>query len=309
MRKPMARRFFLLLLQLAIACNRGADAADSARAATLAAQRDSLLESRLRVTSDSGDVLIARWVMPSWLSEISGLAPLPDGRLLAHDDERALVTVIDPKRGMVLKRFALGKGGLLGDFEGITTVSDTIYMVTSTGQLHVFMEGDNGTGVPYRVVDTRLSEECEFEGVVYEPTSRTLLLPCKLMLRNEVKGRLRVFRVPLSGADGAVTTQLELPLGETASKKGRFEASDITRDPASGHLIVLASGQRAVLEFTPDGEVIREAELPKVGQHKQPEGIAMTRDGLLIVSDEAVAGPAAIAVYRWPLTSIPRTAP
>lgn len=304
----MARSFSPLVLLLAIACGRGADAADSTRAVALAAQRDSQLESRLRVTSDSGDVLVARWIMPSWLSEISGLAPLPDGRLLAHDDERALVTVLDPKRGMVLKRFALGKGGLLGDFEGITTVGDTIYMVTSTGQLHVFMEGANGTGVPYRVVDTRLGEECEFEGVVHEPTGRVLLLPCKLMLRNEVKGRLRIFRVPLPGSGSSEVTRFELPLGDAASKKGRFEASDITRDPTSGNLIVLASGQRAVVEFTPGGEVVREAELPKVGQHKQPEGIAMTRDGFLIVSDEALTGPAAIAVYRWPLTSTPRTA-
>jgi hypothetical protein len=53
-----------------------------------------------------------------------------------------------------------------------------------------------------------------------------------------------------------------------------------------------------VLVITPDGAVVSVRSLPP--GHDQPEGIAITADSILIVSDEAVRKPAAITLYRWP---------
>jgi hypothetical protein len=47
----------------------------------------------------------------------------------------------------------------------------------------------------------------------------------------------------------------------------------------------------------PDGEVVRSEPLP--GDHRQPEGVAVTKDSLLMVSDESNVKPAAITLYRW----------
>jgi hypothetical protein len=33
--------------------------------------------------------------------------------------------------------------------------------------------------------------------------------------------------------------------------------------------------------------------------HEQAEGVAVTPDGILIISDEATRTPAAITLYRW----------
>jgi hypothetical protein len=42
---------------------------------------------------------------------------------------------------------------------------------------------------------------------------------------------------------------------------------------------------------------VRSEEIP--GEHRQPEGVAITRDGILLISDEANVKPAVITLYRW----------
>ena len=49
----------------------------------------------------------ARVKLPKRLAEISGLALTDDGRLLAHDDEMAVVYELDQKDGSIVKWFAL----------------------------------------------------------------------------------------------------------------------------------------------------------------------------------------------------------
>ena len=53
--------------------------------------------------------------LPGRLDEISGLAMSPDGRLFAHNDERATVHEIDPSAGEVGKRFSAGDEPLRGE--------------------------------------------------------------------------------------------------------------------------------------------------------------------------------------------------
>jgi len=59
----------------------------------------------------------------------------------------------------------------------------------------------------------------------------------------------------------------------------------------------VASKEKGLVVITPDGEVVRSQPLP--GDHRQAEGVAVTQDSLLLVSDEANVKPPAITVYRW----------
>jgi uncharacterized protein YjiK len=71
----------------------------------------------------------------------------------------------------------------------------------------------------------------------------------------------------------------------------------MTIDPATRNYVVIASHEKGLAVLTPDGEVVRSEPLP--GDHRQPEGVAITRDGILILSDEANVKPAAMTLYRW----------
>jgi uncharacterized protein YjiK len=283
---------------LASGCRSGAETA-RAEAAALHA-REKRLEARLARAEEtqSPDMPVAMWIMPPALAEISGIALTPDGRLLAHDDELARIFEIDPKRGVVLKSFMVGDG-LHGDFEGITVVGQELYMTLSNGHLYRFREGPNKSRVPYTRIDTHLGKECEFEGIAYEKDSARLVLPCKNVKVKHLDDELVIYRWKIGSTGSSGISMLTVPLSEVTGNNNwkKFRPSDITIDPATGNYVLISSLEKGLVVMTPGGEVISSQKLP--GKHAQAEGVAITRDGILIVSDEATSNPATITLYKW----------
>ena len=244
---------------------------------------------------------VGRWVLPPPLSEISGLALTPDQRLLAHDDERGTVSEIDYRRGVVVKQFVLGtKHRVQADFEGITVAGDRIFLLASNGRLYEFKEGAAGARVDYTVHDTHLGKECEFEGVAFDPAIGSLLLACKRVASKKLKDFLVIYRWKLEEGSGPRLSMLTVPLDQAAGSNGWkvIHPSDITVDPSTGNYVLIASQQRALIEISPGGAVLMSRPLP--GIHEMPEGVAITRDSILIISDEGVRRPAVVTLYRWP---------
>jgi uncharacterized protein YjiK len=296
----MRAAFVVLALALgAAACRgRGEDEGPGAMEREMAARAARIADSLAVPASDSGAWSpIAVWVLPAELAEISGMATMPDGLLLAHDDEMGRVGVLDPRKGSLVRRFTLGRR-VRDDFEGITLVGDTVYMATSNGVLYRFRAGDDGAEVPHEIRDTNLGKECEFEGVAFDPAASALVLACKNVRMKDFENQLLLFRVSLTDV-AAPPVPLAIPLAQAVGGNDweSLHPSDITVDPTTGNYIVIASQERAFLEITPAGAVVRSEPLPD--RHKQPEGVAITDDGLLIVSDEARKGFASITLYRW----------
>jgi uncharacterized protein YjiK len=298
-----ARRVLWLVLSTVAAASGCRESSQASAAEIKAAEREreQTLERRIAKADANPKKItpVAMWMMPSELREISGIALTADGRLLAHGDEVARIYVLNPRTGVVLKRFTVGNGPA-GDFEGITVAGSDIYLLSSNGTLYQFKEGANEASVPYNTIDTRLGKECEFEGVAFEPDSAWLLLPCKRASKKLPPGQLIIYRWRLgSSADSTRLTMLTVPMAAVVGShdwKG-LHPSDITIDPTTGNYVLISSHEKALVEITPGGEVDRSEDLP--GKHHQPEGVAITKDNILIVSDEATKTPAAITLYRW----------
>lgn len=298
----MRRARILGLAFIAVASASACRESSQASAAQIKAaerEREQLLERRIaKADSIPGKMTpVAMWMMPPELQEISGIALTADGRLLAHGDELAKVFVLNPKTGVVLKKFTLGTG-LAGDFEGITVAGSDIYMIASNGTLYQFREGANEAVVRYTTIDTRLGKECEFEGVAFEPDSAWLLMPCKRVSKKLPRDQLIIYRWRLQGADSARLTMLAIPHAQAIGSndwKG-LHPTDITVHPETGNYVLISAQEKALIEITPAGQVERSEELP--GKHPQPEGVAITRDNILIVSDEVSKRPASITLYR-----------
>ena len=178
-------------------------------------------------------------------------------------------------------------------------MGDTIFLLDSNGKLYQFREGANRGHVEYSVHDTELGKECEFEGLAYDSTINSLLLACKNVGEKKLKDHLVIYRYRL-GEDGGdrishISTSVEALLLEHGWKD--LSPTGIDVDPLSGNY-VLTTAERVLLIVSPDGSILAVRELPK--SHDQPEGIAITRDSILIIGDEAVTRPAAITLYRWP---------
>jgi uncharacterized protein YjiK len=220
---------------------------------------------------------------------------------LAHGDELGRVSVIDPRRGVILREFRFGARA---DFEGITMAHGLVYMVDSDGQLYAFREGANGARVSYQLVDTRLGNDCEFEGVAYDRAREALLLPCKNVEKKSMRGNLVIYVWKLHENDPPRLSIIAIPLARVIGDNPwkSLRPTDITVDPNTGNYILVAAQERALVELSPNGEVIRAMPLPERDQHPQAEGVAVTSDGILMIADEASTRPAAITLYRWPLT-------
>ncbi|MDP9201016.1 MAG: SdiA-regulated domain-containing protein [Gemmatimonadota bacterium] len=297
----IARGLALLVSVLpCVAACRQTPEAKAAQTRAVEATRMQQLARRIAMAdaNPTKPVPLAMWMMPPELREISGLALTPSGHVLAHDDEVGRVYEIDPKTGIILKGFTLS-GDPHGDFEAITSVGTDIYLLESDGKLFKFKEGADGEHVPYTKYDTRLGHECQFESLAFEPDSSRLLLACKKVSTKSLSHQLVIYRLPLPITDSSSMSMLTIPIAEVigSNRWKHFQPSDIAIDPTTGNYVLVASQEKALAVITPDGEVVRSEPLP--GDHNQAEGVAITRDSLLIVSDEATHKPAAITLYRW----------
>jgi len=298
----MIGRVGLVLLACAMpwaAACRETPRAKAAELQKIAATRRQGLVRRIAMADANPDkvVEVAKWIMPPQLREISGLALTSRGTVLTHDDNAGRISEIDPKTGILLKSFSL-IGNQKEDFEAIAIAGNDIYLMASDGKLFQFREGADGQQVQFIMFDTGLRKKCEFESLAYEADSTRLLMVCKRILDKQAPQDLVIYHMPLP-LNRATFTIVTVPLHQVigSNKWKNFRPSDMTIDPFTRNYVIIASHEKGLAVVTPDGDVVRSGPLP--GDHRQPEGVAITKDSLLLISDEANVMPPAITLYRW----------
>lgn len=233
--------------------------------------------------------------LPVQLREISGLAVAPDGRLFAHDDERAVIYELNPQDGRVLKSFSIGAPAETGDFEGLAiTPAGEFWMTTSQGELRRFSEGADGATVTAATFDTGLRGVCEIEGLAYLASEESLILACK---RNEARGmRDTISLYAWRDGAGMATPWRRLPEAELTQAAGieRFRPSSLDIDPRTRRIILLSARDGALAELDAD-RVLSVRALRR--EHIQAEGAAVLADGSLAIADEGGDGLALLSIY------------
>ena len=258
----------------------------------------------------SPDRLI-QWALPKGLREISGLTLDPAGRLFAHDDERAVIYQVDYQIGKVVKAFALGNPAVKADFEAIAWAEGKLYLVSSDGDLLITAEGDDGAYLAYQRVATGLGARCEIEGLHYDASQRLLHFACKTLREPGRKKRTLILAwspdtaLPVPQRDIEVIWPADAEaadsgpelLGDGSGPQRRLHLSGLTWSPRAGHWLAVAHRQRALVEFTAEGALVRAFRIPTADLHPQMEGIALTPDGMLIIADEGGKGRGRLSVY------------
>jgi len=240
-----------------------------------------------------------RTELPLKLTEISGLAVSEDGRIFAHDDERAIISEVNASSGQVVKSFAIGDRSIRGDFEGLAVAHGRFYMVTSDGTIYETAEGNDGERVRFERRITDLGAECEIEGLSYDPSSRTLLLACKECHKEALCNSITVFRWSIDSKALAKAATLRVPFA-ALQKVGlnTFNPSGIERDPQTGNYLLIAAKQRSIIEITPAGKLVASTKLAR-RWHRQSEGIAVLPNLTLAIGDEGgkKTGRGSLALY------------
>lgn len=235
--------------------------------------------------------------LPPLLREVSGLAPSGADAVFAHADEYAIIHEISLASGAVRRSFAFGKPTLKGDFEGVANVAGTIWLVTADGRLVEGRAGAHGERTRVNIYDTGVGGACEIEGLAASSDPARFFLLCKNILKGP-RDRLKVFEWSLK--DRLARPRLAVDVGlRGLIPEGRIEAfrpSDLVRDAASGHFLILdASG--SLLETTSAGARVRFIALDRK-LHPQPEGLAVMPDGRILIADEGVRRAGTLAIYR-----------
>jgi uncharacterized protein YjiK len=231
------------------------------------------------------------------LREISGLAVSEDGRVFAHDDERAVIYEIDTRNGDLVKAFAMGDAPIRGDFEGIAVVDDRFYLVSSDGVIYESGEGGDDDRMLFNAYATGVGRRCEVEGLAHEPVDDTLLILCKNARDESLEAFVAVFR--WSRAERSLFVQpllIDLEDVERATDQKNFAASGIERDPRTGHYVLIAGPDRAVVAVRRDGRVLGGGRLD-ADRHPQAEGITFGAEGRLWIADEGASRRARLTAY------------
>ncbi len=240
----------------------------------------------------------SRVALPAVLREASGLAVTNDGRLFGHDDEQGVIFALDPGTGSIRQRWSFNQG-VREDFEGIAVAEQLVLVLSSAGRLYE-MPLPTAAGVLLaRRIETGLESACEFEGLAWDAANRVLLFPCKVIHHNDDKSGLVVFRWDMARRRLAAPARLVVPRGALRRATGleAFAASSIEVDPRSGHYVVLSARNHAVVELAANGTVVGLKRLSRK-LHPQAEGLTLSAEGDLLISDEGGKGPGTLARYR-----------
>lgn len=238
-----------------------------------------------------------QWRLPAQLREISGMAATSDGRIFAHDDERAVIYELDVAAGAIIKTFVLGDPVETGDFEGLAITPDgAFHMITSRGAVYSFREGADGAVVPFTRANTQLRDVCEIEGLAYFAAEDSLIIACKENKPREMRDTISLYAWR-PGADAPAQAWLNLPQAALTAAAGvrRFRPSSIEFDPRSGRLLLLSARDGALVELSRDGEVLAARALSPA--HIQAEAVGVTPEGALLIGDEGGDGAALLSLY------------
>ena len=205
-----------------------------------------------------------QWYLPSRLQEISALALTDDQRLLAVDDERAVIYELDYQEGGLVKAFALGDPIVRGDFEGLAVADGKVFVMESDGVIYVAPEGRDGERVAFERFKSKVDDECEFEGLATDIRSNRLLLVCKRLRKKADIEILSIYPWPIEEAKVDQSARIEIPIRDisVALRTRRLHPSGLAIDPASGHLLMVAARERALIELSGTGEFVAARRLP-----------------------------------------------
>ncbi len=242
---------------------------------------------------------LKQFKISAYLKEISGLAASDDGRIFCHDDERGIVYQLDYADGKIVKRFAIGNSIPNRDFEGIAIVKDKFYLIASSGDIYEFNEVKNGKNSKSKIYKTGLTVSNNIEGLCYDPLTNSLLIACKGYPGKNLKGYRAVYSYNLKEKKLKSKPRFLLSIKHLDKKYGlkNFSPAAIEYNLKTGTFFILSSQVKAVIEVSPDGNVLNGISLSGK-THDQPEGITFTKEMKMLISDEGREGHGTITIYE-----------
>ncbi|MEO7265608.1 MAG: hypothetical protein ABIW38_11875, partial [Ferruginibacter sp.] len=224
--------------------------------------------------------------LPTELDEISGIAYYPkDTSVFAIIDEDGVLFKIPLKNPHAFRQWKFDKKR---DFEDIVLVDSTFYVLVSNGDIETI----NFRNDSLQAIKTNFSDEkknvTEFETLYKLPDSNLLVMMCKSCDQDDKKSISRISYTYNKDSLGTYNMYKVLNVQSVLEKLGvdkHLKPSAGAINPVNGDFYLVSSIQKLIAIFAPDGTFKELYKLDPV-LYKQPEGIAFTPEGDLIISNE-----------------------
>lgn len=217
------------------------------------------------------------------LKEISGLTWFNDNQLGVVQDEAGIFYILDANTGEITEKI---KFALPGDFEGVETIGDCIYALTSSGTIFYF---DKNKPNETKRINTPLTWKNDAEGLGYDAKNEQLLIICKESgnIKNSQKKGKSIFSLSVEGHSFSRDPLATIKKSniEKFIKVDKFKPSGLAIDPISNDTYILASSGKILVILDTDFKIKNAIKLPEK-IYAQPEGICFSPKGDLFISNE-----------------------
>lgn len=244
-----------------------------------------------------------RFVLPDTLHEISGLTNIDPNTFACVQDENGIVFIYDVLANEIKKQFTFN---IDGDYEGITRVGKTIYILQSDGVLFEISDYESinfklasyETGIPAN----------NNEGLCYDADNNRLLIACKSKIGKgkAYKDKRAIYAFDLLSktlseepafefdvqAISEFAADKDIEIASKGKKKGRekapeikFRTSAIGIHPLTKKLYLLSASDHMLFIFDMEGNLEHIEQLDEVMFNKA-EGIAFFENGDMLITNE-----------------------
>ena len=260
-----------------------------------------------------------RYTMPASLEEISGISWTGKGTLACIQDEDGIIYRYNLEKEKVVSKAKFGKDG---DYEDISIVKNTAYVLKSNG--HIFrVKNFKKDEIKVKRYKTPLSSKNDAEGMVYDSSESRLLIACKgspsIEKENPHKGYRAVYSFDLGtnqlleepvylidlrkiegykdqGNFTQASSKLAKILGIT-DPYGNFRPSGIAIHPLTDEIYMISSVGKLLVVLDREGYILGVQALDP-NLFRQPEGICFSPEGVLYISNEGRGGKGYVLKFK-----------
>ncbi|CAN5539462.1 hypothetical protein BH10BAC1_BH10BAC1_17320 [soil metagenome] len=256
------------------------------------------------------------YILPTELNEISGITILNDKEIACVQDELGMVYIYNLDSSNITKKY---QTNLVGDYEGIALVENTIYLLRSDGVLVEYPDFKS-PNLKIKEYDLNLPSSNN-EGLCYDAKNDRLLIAAKIKagkgkdkketrniysfnLKTKKPNNSPILKLNIEDIEAeAIKKNIAIPYKinkKTGEKVNtfNFRPSEIAIHPINKHIYVLSSTDKLLLTINKEGEIKNLMALDPILFNK-PEGLAFLPDGTMLISNEAKKEKPTLLTFKY----------
>jgi len=247
---------------------------------------DSLSKKEKFKNTDMYDLASPKVIkLPAELDEISGIAYYPkDTSVFAIIDEAGFLFKIPIKNPTAFRKWEYDKKR---DFEDVVLIDSTFYVLVSNGNIEMIRFINDKIHTERSDFSDSTKAATEFEAMYMENDSGNLIILCK-SCDSDPKKSFSSFAYNFRDSAKTYSRYLTFDMSSLAQESNmdkRLKASAAAINPITNDLYIISSVHK-LLVITDRNGIFKNAIKLDPAFYKQPEGIAFTPEGDLIISNE-----------------------